>query len=244
MALKLLIAEGKRGPASHLDPSCRLACLALFSMSSILGSLPFVACLAFGFLILLIFSGLSLLKIMRETLFIFIFTGITAALRIWGSTLGSIDRGAVIYDSLIYFLRLLSAFLAGRLFYASTTSSELRDAATRIMRKIPLLRRLDLGMYIALVLGYIPLIFEEWQDSREAARSRGMSRKPDLRQESRFMTAFMRRLMLKAVELPQALKARGWSRSRGIAPLQWGLPDTILLIIAISSTTAAILRLV
>jgi energy-coupling factor transporter transmembrane protein EcfT len=194
--------------------------------------------------VLLRFSGIRVLKIMRESLFIVLFTGMNAALRLWGGLDGSIDPRTFANGSFVYFIRLFAAFLAGRLFYTSTNPSELRDAATRIARRIPFLRRMDLGMGFSLVLGYIPLIFEEWRDSRQAARSRGMSRRLNLRQQSFFITAFLRRLMLKAVELPQGLTARGWSYSRGLAPLRWRARDTAVLVAAIASTAAALLRIV
>jgi len=216
----------------------------LFSTASVLGSWPFNAALALCFLVLLRHSGIYLLKILRESLFILIFTCMNAALRIWGSLGGSIDPFAFANASSVYFLRLSVVFLAGRLFYAVTNPSELRDAATRITRGIPLIRRRDLGMGFSLVMGLIPLIFEEWRDSLQAARSRGMSRRPKLRYQSLFMIAFLRRLMLKAVEIPQGLKARGWSYNRGLAPLRWRARDTAVLVVAILSTAITLLRLV
>jgi energy-coupling factor transporter transmembrane protein EcfT len=144
----------------------------------------------------------------------------------------------------IYGLKLLAAFLAGRLFYASTRMSELRDAATRIVRMIPFLRRFDIGLSLSLVLGNVPLIFEEWRDSLEAARSRGLSRRPVIALQARLLAAFLRRLMLRAIAIPQALAARGWSKDRHLTPASWKTRDRLAMLVCCAAFIGALLRLV
>jgi energy-coupling factor transporter transmembrane protein EcfT len=230
--------------AASLDPACRLICLALLSSASLFASFPFAAIVAFSAFFFLRLEGISLSNILRESAFILVFALITAALRVFGGNREPVAPYAVAADSALYGLKLLSAFLVGRLFYASTTLSELRDAATRIARRIPFLRRFDVGLSLSLVLCYIPLIFDEWRDSLEAARSRGMPRRPDIEQQSRFLTAFLRRLMLRATALPQALVARGWSKDRGIAPSHWKARDSVAALICCLAFAGASLHLV
>jgi energy-coupling factor transporter transmembrane protein EcfT len=200
--------------------------------------------MALGAIILLILEGLSIATISRESAFILFFALTSALLRLLGRDTIHFEPMAFISDSAIYLIKLLSAFLMGRLLYASMSLSELCDALTGIVRRIPILRRFDIGLGVSLVLGYIPLIFSEWRGSLEAARSRGLPKRPKLFQQASFLSAFLRRLMLSAVAVPEALIARGWNRKRGIAPINWKLRDTIVLLISCFCFGIALLRVV
>jgi energy-coupling factor transporter transmembrane protein EcfT len=233
-----------RGPVASIDPTCRLACLALLSSSALLASWILCACLACVFFILLALSGLSVLRILRETLFVVVFALATAALRAFGSIGATLQLVQISEDAGIFGLRLLAAYWAGRLFYASTRPSEIRDSATRICRGFPVLRRYDIGLAISLTLNYIPLIFQEWRDTAQAARSRGLPSRPRVVQVIPMIASFLRRLMLKAVRVPEALNARGWSASRGLAPMRWRLRDSMCLTVSSLVLLCCALRLV
>ena len=232
------------GPASTLEPVARLACLALLSSASLLGSAPFSALLSLAFVGLLMRQGLRFRTILRDSAFVVAFTIFTAIIRY-----GSLARtGIVPFAEMMnvgsYGVRLLAAFLVGRLFYASTGVSELRDAATRIARRIPILKRYDIGLLLSMVLTFIPLIFEEWTASREVARARGMPRRSGISRQAIVISAFLRRLMLRAVATPEALSARGWSRDRGIAPLLWRKRDISCLLACSGIFLATLIHLV
>jgi len=201
----------------------------------------FVAAFA---VMLLAFGGVRPPTIARESIFILVFAVTAALVRFWGGGVGSADPASVAAVSSAYGIRLWAAFLAGRLFYASTRLSELRDAATRLARHIPLVRRHDIGLGLSLLLGCIPLIFEEWRESLEAARSRGMPRRAGIALQARFIMAFLSRLMIRAVAMPQSLVARGWSGDRGLAPLTWRVRDSICLTMCCVAFVAALLHLV
>jgi hypothetical protein len=157
MALAPPRAAYGRGPVAAIDPTCRLACLALLSSSALLASWILSACLAVAFFVLLVLSGLGIARILRETLFVAAFALATAALRAIGAIGATPDWAQASADAGIFGLRLLAAYWAGRLFYASTRPSEIRDASTRICRRLPILRRYDVGLAISLTLNYIPL---------------------------------------------------------------------------------------
>jgi energy-coupling factor transporter transmembrane protein EcfT len=225
------------GLASSLDPTCRLVSLALISAASFFSGSLFAVFLCLATVFLLLREGLRFSVILHDSAFIALFSVFTAGLRfgglpqssgheLWGLGISGAAL-ALLKNMLAYGVRLLAVFLAGRLFYASTTASELRDAATRITRHIPILRRLDIGLCLSMVIGFIPQIFGEWQDSLEAARSRGMSRRPQLYKLSLFVTSFLRRLMLRAIATPEALVARGWTLDRGVTPSHWKIRDSI-----------------
>jgi ABC-type cobalt transport system, permease component CbiQ and related transporters len=218
------------GPFAALDPAARILCLALLSASSLLASGYFALGLALLALASLVRGGLALGRLLRESTIILAFAVFASGLKLLGSGLVESSRAAI--EGGDYCLKLMAAFLLGRLFYATTSASQLRDGSTRIVRHIPFLRRFDVGLPLSLVLGYIPLIVAEWRASIEAARSRGMPAKPGLRLQARFLTAFLRRLMLRATAAPDALAARGWSKERGLSDSSWGLKDWAALMIS------------
>lgn len=229
------------GPVSSLDAASRLFCLAAISSASLFAG-PFDSCLLLmALLFLLLREGLKPLAIAKDSSIVLAFTAVSGALRMVGA---SGPAPWVLGDVLSYGLRLLSAFLAGRLFYASTRPSELRDAATRITRRLPFVRRYDLGLGLYMVLGLVPLVFEEWRSSLEAARSRGMPRRPSLALQAQFIAAFLRRMMLRAVAIPEALVARAWSPDRGLPPSAWRTRDTIASLSCLAIAVLASLRLV
>jgi energy-coupling factor transporter transmembrane protein EcfT len=234
----------RRSPVSSLDPVCRLLCLALISSASLFATWRFALFFAVLALALLVIGGLGPWTIARESSFVLAFASLAALMRLFGGGVGAGEPGAIAAESAVYGLRLWAAFLAGRLFYASTRLAELRDAATRLARRLPFLRSRDIGLGLSLILGYIPLVFEEWRDSLEAARSRGMPRRGGLRSQSLFIMAFLRRLMIKAVEIPQSLIARGWSEDRGLAAYAWRKRDSACLALCAACCAAAILRVV
>jgi energy-coupling factor transporter transmembrane protein EcfT len=233
----------RRGPASSLDPSCRLICLGLLSSASLFASWPFAAIVALGSLSLLLLEGLSLATVLRESAFVISFVLLTILLRFFAMNTRA-EPIVFAAESIRYGTKLLAAFLAGRLFYASTRLFELRDSTTRIARRIPIARRFDLGLVLSLILGYIPLIFDEWRDSLEAARSRGLPRRPSLSLQCRFLAGFLRRLILRAIALPQALVARGWSMDRGIADSEWRFRDSLVIALSLMAFAAALLSIV
>jgi energy-coupling factor transporter transmembrane protein EcfT len=202
---------------------------------------PVAACICALFLVgLLISEGLDLAKILREASFLIWLAAFTVLVQ------GLDFRGGIrlnedgLKAALAYCARLLAAYLAGRLFYAATTRSELRDAATRIVRILPGRARSDVGLVLSLVLGFLPLIVDEWRSSLEAAHARGMPKRPGLGRSATLLSAFLRRLMLAALSLPEALAARAWAGTRVVLRTEWRFRDyaavcstSLLLILAI-----------
>jgi energy-coupling factor transporter transmembrane protein EcfT len=229
--------------ASSLEPESRLISLALLSSAAILATWPFAATLALLSLGFLALEGVRPAKALKESAFVLAFALFAGVARLWGQS-SAAELGALAAESAVYALKLLAAFLLGRLFYASTRSPELRDACTRLTRHIPIIRRFDTGLALSLVIGYLPLIFSEWQSSLEAARSRGMPKRPSLGLQAAFLTAYIRRLMLNAVSLPEALIARGWTKDRGLSPLNLRKRDYLVLGLSLISLVGASLRLV
>jgi energy-coupling factor transporter transmembrane protein EcfT len=191
---------------------------------------------------LLLASGLKPSRIARESLFVAVFAAATFGLKKIGAAVP--DTGAIARESGVFGLKLLAAFFLGRLFYASTRISEIRDAITRIMRLIPFARRYDLGLALALILSYVPLIGREWSESSQAMQARGMSNFANPRNVSCFISSMLRRLMIEAVDLPLALYARGWHRDRALSKLTWKKLDSFALSLSFILLFMTALRLV
>jgi energy-coupling factor transporter transmembrane protein EcfT len=231
-------------PVSSLDPACRLLCLALISSSALFASLGAALCASIALIVLLALEGLRPARIAREAAFLLpfiLFAGILECVDIGAGF--SVSFSAPIETPLLG-ARLLAGYLGGRLYYASSSVSETRDAATRIVRRMPGLSRTDLGFAFSLVLGFVPLIVEEWKASIEAARSRAYGRSSGFRGAALLVAAYLRRLMLRAVAVPEALAARGWDGERGVEPVAWRTRDYLAAASCIALLAALALRVV
>jgi energy-coupling factor transporter transmembrane protein EcfT len=212
-------------PASSLDPACRLLCLALISSAALFAPLAAALTLAMALAALLALEGQTPLRILSEATFLLPFVAFAAILEAVVVGPGFSVSLSVPVDAALLGARLLAGYLGGRLYYASTSVSETRDAATRIARRLPGLSRADLGFAFSLIMGFVPLIIEEWKASLEAARSRAYGRSSGIRGAGLFVAAYLRRLMLRAVAVPEALIARGWTGERGIERSAWRARD-------------------
>jgi len=204
----------RRKPVSALAPSARLLCLALLAGLVFSSRVWTLGCLLALLLALLLKEGLDLPALLRELpglAYLMALTLLLESLRFGGGI--HLDPEGLARAGL-WALRLLEAFLLGRLFYKTTSGSELREAASDLGRLVP--RRLgrgpgeDLALALFLILGFIPSIVSEWRLSEEAGRARGLSRGSGPRLRLRVLEAFLRRLVLRALVLPEALASRGW----------------------------------
>jgi len=213
------------GPVSSLAPSARL--LALLLLSSALFMMPPAAAALFAvfFAALLVKEGIAPARLLRESLFLLWMAALALALQGLSFTHGlRLDREGLA-AAMGYSARLLAAFWAGRLFYAATTRVELRDAVTAAVRRLPGKARGDVGLALFLVLGFLPRIVEEWRASRDAAASRALPKRPGFSQSAALLSAFLRRLMLMSLDVPEALRARAWSSGRRVRPIHWRIRD-------------------
>jgi len=214
-------------PVSSLDPACRLLCLALLSSAALFASSWTALCLALALIGILTMEGQRPTKILRESAFLAIFILFAGVLECVDIVPGPKVELSAPVETQILGLRLLAGYLGGRLYYATTSVSQTRDAATRIARRLPGLSRFDLGFVFSLILGFIPLIIEEWKLSTEAAKARAYGRRSGMRASGLLIAAYLRRLMLRAVAAPEALAARGWDGHRRVEPALWGWAERV-----------------
>jgi len=212
-------------PVSSLDPACRLLCLALMTSAALFAPLAVALGIAFVEFALLALEGQRPSRIAREAAFLAIFIAFAGLLECVDLRAGLAIALSAPVETPLLGARLLAGYLGGRLYYASTSVSETRDAATRIARRLPGLSKADLGFAFSLILGFIPLILEEWKASLEAARSRAYGRSSGIRGAGLLVSAYLRRLMLRAVAAPEALVARGWNGERCVEATAWRSRD-------------------
>ena len=215
----------RQGPVSSLAPAARLLCL-LFLMPGLFASWDVVASALLAAAILgLALEGLTAREFLGEVpalLYLIAFLVLIQSLRF--SRPPYIDPVAMLVG-LRYGLRLLAAFALGRLFYKSTTSSELREGTMALGRFLPGNFGRELGLGLSLVLGFIPGIILEWRLSLEAGKARGIVKGSPFLLRLKVIEAFLRRLILGSINLPEALAARGWTgralRGRRWSPVSW-----------------------
>ena len=205
--------------------------------------------LAAALFLLVLGEGVPAQAVARESLFL-----------IWLGAFAVLAQGFDLADgirvnetgmeaALAYFARLVAAFLAGRIFYASTTRSELREAATEASRLIPGEGKRRIGLGLSLILGFVPLIVDEWRATVEAAKARAMplglgGRRGSLARSAALLEAYLRRLMLAAVQMPEALEARAWSGDRIAQARRWKAGDYASVLALSIISVLSILRIV
>lgn len=234
-------------PAKALDPGCRLLCLALVSSAVFFLGAPYAALLALGLMSLLLLEGVPLWRILKESGYVLLLSLFAMILECFGWKGGPVFYPEYLPGIAVYAARLLSAFMAGRLFYTVTDSSELRIAALKAGRLLPGKLRGDAALAMVLVIGFVPLIRDEWKSSLDSAKARGLrlgrARGFSLRASVDFLAAFMRRLMLDSLSLPEALASRGWEggdRSPRLALDPWRAWDWVAAALSLAVLALAI----
>lgn len=234
-------------PAKALDPGCRLLCLALVSSAVFFLGAPCAALAALGLMALVALEGVPPRRILKEAGYILLLSLFALVLECVGWNGGPVFYAEYLPGIAAYAARLLSAFMAGRLFYTVTDSSELRIAALKAGRLLPRKLRGDAALAMILVIGFVPLIRDEWKSSLDAAKARGLQLRSakgfSLRANVDFLAAFLRRLMLDSLSLPEALASRGWEggdRSPRLALDPWRGRDWLAAALSLAVLSLAI----
>jgi len=114
------------------------------------------------------------------------------------------SRGLV--QGAVFSLRIAAAFSAGTLLFSVTTPHEIRKSLSRLETFLRL-EKLNLSLYISLMLGFLPKFFEVWEDLRLAWKSRGG--KNNLRLFVTLVPLAIEKMMRHAAETAAAMEARG-----------------------------------
>jgi len=108
--------------------------------------------------------------------------------------------------AIIFSLRIGAAFSSGSLLFSVTTPYEIRKSLSRIEASLHI-ERLNLGLYISLMLGFLPQFFEVWENLSLAWKSR--AGKKGLSLVVTLVPIAVEKMMRKAAETAIAMEARG-----------------------------------
>ena len=109
-------------------------------------------------------------------------------------------------ETLIFCARIGIAFSAGTLLFSVTTIGEIRKSLSKAEVFLHL-EKLNLGLYISLMLGFLPRFFEIWEGLSLAWKSRGGKR--NLSCLVILVPLLVERMMIKAAETATAMESKG-----------------------------------
>jgi biotin transport system permease protein len=109
-------------------------------------------------------------------------------------------------ESIIFCVRIGTAFAAGSLLFSVTTSGEIRKSLSRLETFLKI-KKLNLSLSISLMLGFIPMLFQIWEDLNLTWKSKGGNK--NLSRMVKLVPLLVERMMLKAVETATAMESRG-----------------------------------
>jgi len=108
-------------------------------------------------------------------------------------------------ESIIFCARIGTAFAAGALLFSVTTSGEIRKSISQL-ETVFKLKRFKPSLSISLMLGFIPMLFQVWENINLAWKGRG-GRK-NLNRLIILVPLLIERMMLKAAETATAMESR------------------------------------
>ena len=109
-------------------------------------------------------------------------------------------------ESLIFCVRIGTAFAAGSLLFAVTTSTEIRKSLSALEAFFHL-EKFKLSLSLSMMLGFIPALFQIWEDLDLAWKSR--DGKKTLSCMATLVPLLIEKMMEKAVETAEAMESRG-----------------------------------
>lgn len=111
-------------------------------------------------------------------------------------------------EALVFCVRIGAAFSAGALLFAVTTPAEIRKSLNRAEAALRL-EKLKLGLYLSLMLGFMPRFFEVWETLKLAWENRAGEKK--LSRLTSLIPLLIERMMSHAAETALAMDSRGGS---------------------------------
>ena len=113
---------------------------------------------------------------------------------------------AGLFEALVFCIRIGAAFAAGTLLFSVTTTGEIRKSLSKAEAFLRL-KKLKLGLSIALMLAFLKYFFEIWEDLNLAWKSRGG--KNSISRLVKLIPLLIEKMMIKAAETALAMEARG-----------------------------------
>jgi len=131
---------------------------------------------------------------------------------LWGFLLQAVEFSPLKFNpsgflaAFIFSLKIAAAYSAGTLLFSVTTPYEIRKSLSRLETFLRI-NKLNLSLYISLMLGFLPQFFEVWEDLCLAWKSR--AGKKNLSFVVILIPIAIEKMMRKAAETAIAMEARG-----------------------------------
>lgn len=200
--------------------SCRNSVILWYSCRKLFNNNFIVSFFIFIFLIIILIKAkLNIIEIFKKSVFL-IYLGSFAL--IFGSLDFSLSEGLSfnrinLLNQSVFVFRLITSFLAAEIFLAVTEISSINDLITIFVRNIPLVRKIDFGLYISLSINFIPRIFMEYDNISSAFLNRGgYSVKNPLRKSLIIFNPLIINMIRKAIVTAYALEVRNHNIKRTI----------------------------
>ena len=191
-------------PLHRINAGVKLAFLLAISLAAFFPNIIVLSALALILIILSFVAGIGPGRLLRGSgplllvvIAVFVYQGLEFSPLAFSSS-------GLLY-AFVFCARIAVAFSAASLLFSITTAGEIRKALSRLETFLHL-ERLNLGLYISLMLGFLPQFFRIWEDLNLAWKSR--AGKNNISRLVKLIPLVIERMMIKAADTAIALEAR------------------------------------
>lgn len=204
------------------DVRCKLVALCGISISTLYSSLLSSAAAVGVLLVLCLYTGLPLVKAIREIrVFVFLILAVilTRAAALDGDLLWSVGGITFTRQGLTSGLTLAQRFglvlAAGLLFSSTTRPAQIKSAVQWLLKPVPLIPEKKVGIMISLAFAFLPLLITRSGQIRDAqnARCADLQRNP-FRRIIRLSIPLLHKAFQSADQIALAMEARVFSEDR------------------------------
>ena len=197
--------QKSNSPLHRAPAGIKLVFLLVISLASFFPNLIVLAAIIFIIFLLSFAAGIGPAALLRGSgPLLLVFLGVFLVQAVEFSPLGFNQDG--LYEAIIFCIRIAAAFSAGALLFSVTTPGEIRKSLNKAEAFLRL-RKLNLSLYLSLMLAFLPRFFEIWEDLNLSYKSR--AGKKNLSRLVIVISLAIERMMEKAAETAEALEARG-----------------------------------
>ena len=222
-------------PVHRVDPRVKLLLLTVIGIFLFRAGLTGIL-ISGGFIILSFgMARISLARFLIQLKLcygLFLFIGVVYLLK--GFVSGSM--GTELSTARLLILRIIFAVILGHIIISTTTYGKIRDAFVWLLFFLPKRTRFSLALMLSTTIAFVPLLFQQARDTREAqlARCIESSRKP-VRKIRVFAAALIIDAAGKSEDISCALESRSLSEKR---PCYIPKPDRVTWVYAASGAFA------
>ncbi len=237
MASVTLFSYSNRKSFLHtIHPLAKIVVFFIFNLM-IFNENSAVSVLIFLFLLVIVFFiQLSFIDLLKRSIFL-VYLSLFALF--FGSCGFSFSTGFIFYKASFitqsfFILRLITSFLVTEIVLTTTKISRINDLLTTLFRKIPLINKLDLGLYISLTIKFIPAIFMEYNAITNALKIKaGTTIRNPIKKASLIFNPLILNMVRKAITTAFAMEIKCSNRNRVIFKESLRKIDYIIIITGI-----------